>query len=118
MIKRLSLLLASLLTMGVVAAAQERTEELAASGRKFALSVCGNCHLVEKGQKPPILKPPAPAFAALASRGTYDEQKLRRFLSGPHANYGRSQKMPNPQLADFEVDEVVAYFLQLKARSR
>ncbi|QGM44444.1 hypothetical protein [Methylocystis heyeri] len=118
MIQRLSLLLASLLSVAGAAAAQERTEELAASGRKLALSVCGNCHVVEKGQKPPILKPPAPAFASLVARGGFDEQKLRNFLSSPHANYGRWRKMPNPRLADFEVDEIVVYFNEMKARAR
>jgi hypothetical protein len=33
----------------------------------------------------------------------------------PHGNLGTSAKMPNPQLADFQIDKVVAYLLSLKS---
>ena len=42
------------------------------------------------------------------------ETSLRKLLSTPHGNLGRAKKMPNPQLADFQIDKVVAYLLSLK----
>jgi mono/diheme cytochrome c family protein len=110
----LSTLSLGFILFACAAAAQEAQEELAASGRDFALKVCANCHIVEKGQKPPLLKPPAPAFSSILERRDVDEAWLRSFLTSRHANLGRSGKMPNPQLADFEIDKTVAYLLQRK----
>ena len=98
------------------AAAQEKPADPAA-GREFALKVCGNCHVVEKGQAP-ILRPPAPSFSSIVARRDFDEAQLRRFLSTPHGNLGRARKMPNPELADFEIDKVAAYLAQLKSGRR
>jgi len=109
--------LAGLLLANSAVLAQEAKEDLAASGRDFAIKVCGNCHTVEKGQAP-ILKPPAPSFASIVARREFDEAWLRAFLSSPHGNLGRSGKMPNPQLAEFQIDKIVAYFQQLKARPK
>ncbi len=113
-----SLLLALMLVCGVAsgAKAQDSESELVASGHDFELKVCAACHVVAKDQKsPPILKPPAPSFAAILKRGDVSEASLRKLLSTPHGNLGRSAKMPNPQLADFQIDKIVAYLLHLKA---
>ena len=99
------------------AAAQEEPADPAAEGRDFALKVCGNCHIVEKGRAP-ILRPPAPSFSSIVERRDFDEAKLRRLLSTPHGNLGRAREMPNPELADFEIDKVAAYFAQLKSGRR
>jgi mono/diheme cytochrome c family protein len=86
-------------------------DDLAPAGRAFALQVCAACHVVAKDQQSaPILKPPAPSFAAIVRRPKTTEAFLRAFLGAPHG------KMPNPQLADFQIDEVVAYMLSLKQR--
>ncbi|HXY59122.1 MAG TPA: c-type cytochrome [Methylocystis sp.] len=95
------------------AAAREKPEDLAAAGRDFALKVCGNCHVVEKGQTP-ILRPPAPSFSSIVKRQDFSEAWLRQFLSAPHGNLGGAGKMPNPRLADFEIDKVAAYLAELK----
>lgn len=80
-----------------------------AAGHKFALQVCAACHVVAKDQTTrPILKPPAPSFSVIARRPSVTEAFLRGFLRTPHG------KMPNPELADFQIDEVVAYMLSLK----
>jgi len=111
---KLSLLSLALLLLARPVAAQDSQAELAASGRDFALKVCGNCHVVEKGQTAPILKPPAPSFASIVKRRGVNEPWLRQFLSSHLENLGRAEKMPNPQLADFEIDKIVAYILQMK----
>jgi len=94
--------------------AAERQKDPAVAGRDLALAVCGNCHIVEKNRIEPLLKVPAPSFSSVVARREVDEAWLRAFLSKPHGNGGRAQKMPNPRLADFEIDEIVAYFQQLK----
>jgi mono/diheme cytochrome c family protein len=116
--KTASLLLAIMLACGAapLARAQDGQSDLAASGHDFALKVCAACHVVATDQiSPPILKPPAPSFAAIVKHGDVSEASLRKLLSTPHGNLGRSAKMPNPQLADFQIDKVVAYLLSLKS---
>lgn len=84
---------------------------LVAAGHDFALQACAACHVAAKDQaSKPILKPPAPSFLSIAGRQTTTEVSLRQFLSKPHG------KMPNPELANFEIDEVVAYLLSLKPK--
>ena len=107
-----------LLTLGG-SLAEEPQKDLAAAGHEFALEVCGNCHIVEKGQQPaPVLRPPAASFSSLVARHEVNEAWLRVFLSKPHGNMGRAQKMPNPQLADFQIDKIVAYFQRRRERLR
>jgi len=115
--KTASLLFATMLACGAAwpAWAQESQSDLAASGHDFALKVCAACHVVAADQvSPPILKPPAPSFLALVRHRDVSEASLRKLLSAPHGNLGRSAKMPNPQLAEFQIDKVVAYLLSLK----
>jgi mono/diheme cytochrome c family protein len=111
--------LAVILLAQGAALAEEPGKNYAAQGHAFALQVCGNCHVVEKGQHPPlVLKHPASSFSAIIARGEANEAWLRAFLSKSHGNVGRAQKMPNPQLADFEIDKIVAYFRQLKKEKK
>ncbi len=85
-------------------------------GRKFALMVCGACHVVaEKSNEVPVRRPPGPSFVALAQRPSLTEQWLREFLGSNHRNIGPAEAMPNPRLADYQIDEVVAYVMSLKA---
>ncbi|WP_330083411.1 cytochrome c [Methylocystis iwaonis] len=81
------------------------------AGHKFALQVCAACHVAAKDQTTrPILKPPAPSFLRIMRRPSVTEAFLRGFLRTPHG------KMPNPELADFQIDEVVAYMLSLEQK--
>lgn len=96
-----------------------RAEDEISAGRAFALRVCSACHVVAENQRfAPILKPPAPSFFVIARRADLSEGFLREFLSVPHGNKGKSSKMPNPQLVQYQIDEVVAYLLSLKSGSR
>ncbi|MGA8171489.1 MAG: c-type cytochrome [Methylocystis sp.] len=116
--KTTSLLLVLTLAGGApsLAWAQDGQAELAASGHDFALKVCAACHVVAKDQtSPPILRPPAPSFLALVKHRDMSEASLRKLLGAPHGNLGRARKMPNPRLADFQIDKVVAYVLGLKS---
>jgi mono/diheme cytochrome c family protein len=117
--KRIARLLFALTLAGGAASparAQEGQGDLVAAGHDFALKVCAACHVVAADQtSPPLLKPPAPSFLALARHGNLSEASLRKLLSTPHGNLGRGAKMPNPQLVDFQIDKVVAYILSLKS---
>ncbi len=112
--KQAAYLIASIAASGV-ANAQEAKGDAVAAGREFALKVCAACHVVAKDQQtPPMLKPPAPNFLKIVNNHGFSEQSLRQLLSSPHGNLGKNGKMPNPQLAEYQIDEVAAYLRELK----
>jgi mono/diheme cytochrome c family protein len=87
-----------------------------AAGRTFAERVCGACHVVtQQRDELPVLAPPGPSFAVLAQRPALTEQSLREFLGSNHRNLGPAEAMPNPRLVDYQINEIVAYFMSLKA---
>ena len=111
-------LLVTLAASGVASAGEAKRDPVAA-GHDFALKVCAACHVVGPDQKsPPILKPPAPSFASIAKSSTTSQESLRKLLSSPHGNLGKKGKMPNPMLADYQIDEVIAYLLDLQKAAR
>ena len=92
------------------------TDDQIAAGRKFAHRVCGACHVVaQQRDELPVLAPPGPSFAVLAQRPLLTEQSLREFLGSNHRRMGPHEAMPNPRLADYQIDEIVAFFMTLKA---
>ena len=97
--------------------AQEATPDQVEVGRKFAAMVCANCHVTAPDkQTTPILNPPAPSFMVLAKQASLTEAYLRQLLTSKHNDLGPRAKMPNPQLADYQINEVIAYFMSLKKR--
>lgn len=88
--------------------------DLVSTGRDFAELVCGSCHVVSDKYKVPILRNPGPSFAAIAARTSTTDASLRDYLQSAHREMGRSGRMPNPRLQDYEIDEVVAYILSLR----
>jgi mono/diheme cytochrome c family protein len=87
-----------------------------AAGREFAHRVCGACHVVtQQGDELPVLSPPGPSFAVLAQRPQLTEPALRDFLASNHGGMGPHEAMPNPRLADYQIDEIVAFMMSLKA---
>jgi mono/diheme cytochrome c family protein len=87
-----------------------------AAGREFAERVCGACHVVtQQRDELPVLAPPGPSFAVLAQRPALTEQSLREFLGSNHRNLGPAEAMPNPRLVDYQINEIVTYFMSLKA---
>ena len=92
------------------------SEEAAASqGHRLALLVCAACHVVATDQEaPPILRTPGPSFDAIANKPGTTGDSLRVFLSTTHAKIATPTGMPNPQLADYQVAEVISYILSLR----
>jgi mono/diheme cytochrome c family protein len=108
--------LAMFASLASPAQAQGPSDDQAAAGRKFAERVCGACHAVTgQSDEVPLLALPAPSFAALAQRPAWTERSLREYLGSNQHYLGPAQAMPNPRLADYQIDEIVAYFMTLKA---
>ncbi len=108
----LALMLACLAT---AVQAQPASPDQIAEGQKFAERVCGACHVVTNDPNEiPIRRPPGPSFAELAKWPKLTEQSLRQLLTSNHHDLGATGAMPNPRLADYQIDRVVAYLLSLK----
>lgn len=91
--------------------------DLISRGRNFAELVCGACHVVSDSKQTPILRDPGPPFVQIARRTSTTEDSLRTYLDTKHPDMGPSERMPNPRLADYQIDEVIAYILSLRNHS-
>ena len=112
------LTLTLMLSAVLASAAQAETPNSAvvAAGRDFAQRVCGACHIVTPQRaEPPVLSPPAPSLAELAQRPLLTEQALREFFASNHGTVGPREAMPNPRLVDYQIEEIVAFMMSLKA---
>lgn len=86
-----------------------------AAGHHLAAVVCAVCHLAAADQSAlPLLHPPAPSFASIAQRKDINADSLKTFLITTHRDLQTQKGMPNPDLADFQVKEVIAYILSLR----
>jgi len=111
-----SLLLVGAWSTGATVALSE--EETVSRGRHFALLVCAACHVVATDQEaPPILSTPGPSFDAIANRPETTVASLRAFLTTTHAKITIPTGMPNPQLVDYQIDEVISYILSLRHKN-
>jgi len=86
-----------------------------AKGHYLAVMVCSICHVAAPDQEhPPMMKPPAPPFAEIAQRPDVTEASLTKFIATTHRGLDHPAGMPNPDLADYQIKEVVAYILSLR----
>jgi mono/diheme cytochrome c family protein len=110
----------SLVLLGASLAANAQSvsdEATVVKGRAFALLVCSACHVVASGQQfAPTLRNPGPAFDAIANKPTTTAESLRTFLTTTHTTMSTPYTMPNPQLADYQINEVISYILSLQNR--
>jgi mono/diheme cytochrome c family protein len=97
------------------ASAQEPTAtDEVREGKRLAILICGNCHVVVRDQLlHPILDPPAPSFDTIAQRGTMMPDSLRTFLATTHRDGSNPTGMPNPRLLPDQIERVTAYILSL-----
>jgi hypothetical protein len=91
-----------------------------AEGRALAQNICGACHVVSENSNEarPIARFPAPSFAELARRSSFTQEGLRGLLSSGHRFLGPNQGMPNPRLAQYQIDEIIALFETLRVGGR
>jgi hypothetical protein len=67
-------------------------------GRKVALMVCANCHVVAPDQpSKPILTPPAQSFETIAQDERVTVESVEKFLTTTHRGLDEPQGMPNPE---------------------
>ena len=84
-------------------------------GHELAIAVCANCHVAAPDQlERPILRPPAPSFAAIAARKTTTADSVEAFLTTTHKGLDNPKGMPNPMLLDSQVKQVAAYLMSLR----
>jgi mono/diheme cytochrome c family protein len=93
--------------------AQPDAEGDVQKGHQLAAAICAICHVAAADQPyPPIMKPPAPSFASIAQRT--DAEALTKFIATTHRGLDTPKGMPNPELMDYQVKQVVAYILSLR----
>jgi cytochrome c2 len=80
-------------------------------GGALAQRWCRECHAIGRDEKERVYTE-VPTFAEIAQLPSTTEVSLRAFLQTPHPN------MPNIKLAPGEIDELVAYILDLKQKPR
>jgi len=77
--------------------------------------LCNQCHVAARDQaQAPTLDPPAPSFESIAQQKDTSAESLAHFLTTTHQGLNNPKGMPNPELADFQVNEIVAYILSLR----
>jgi mono/diheme cytochrome c family protein len=115
-IRKSAIVLVALMS-GLASGAQAQpSADRIAAGRDLARRVCGSCHVVmQQRDELPVLVPPGPSFAVLAQRPLLTEAWLREFLGSNHRSMGPHEAMPNPRLADYQIDAIVAFMMSLKA---
>ena len=75
------------------------------AGNALAQTWCRSCHVVDQRGGGTDTVPP---FSVIASDPTLTADRLRAFLANPR------HPMPNPQLANSEIEDLVAYIQSLK----
>jgi mono/diheme cytochrome c family protein len=106
---------AMLVVSSAVGQSRDTAADEVSKGHHLALMVCSICHVAAADQEnTPMLHPPGPSFESIAQRKDVDAVSLENFLNTTHRNLASQKGMPNPQLMEFQVKEVVAYLLSLR----
>jgi mono/diheme cytochrome c family protein len=101
-------------TRGQGQARSTPNEEDVQKGHTLAIGICAICHVAAPDQpNQPLLRPPAPSFASIVRQKTFDAESLTRFMKTTHRGLDNPQGMPNPDLMDYQIKQIVAYFLSL-----
>jgi mono/diheme cytochrome c family protein len=116
-------LVTALMLSCVATAAQSASSSVPdpAVGRSFAQRTCGYCHMVteDQGFAPLVSKfrdqqPQGPNFSAIAANPRNTEERLRTFLMTTHKSVGKDEGMPNPLLANHQIDNIVSFIISLR----
>jgi len=84
-------------------------------GHYLAVRVCAVCHVAAPDQtNKPLLNPPASSFAAIMQRKDVTADWLENFIATTHRGLDNPKGMPNPDLAAYQVKQVVAYMMSLR----
>jgi mono/diheme cytochrome c family protein len=100
---------------GSVLAQQTSVPDDVQEGKRLAVLICANCHIVARDQSvQPILQPPAPSFETIAQRRSSNVNSIREFLVNTHRDISNPQGMPNSRLQEYEIPPLTAYLLSLR----
>jgi mono/diheme cytochrome c family protein len=103
-----------LLASGLAWGQDNKTAEDIRQGHRLASELCSICHVATPDQATlPIMHPPAPPFATIVRRKDFSAEWLTNFLNTTHRGLDEPTGMPNPDLADFQTKEIVAYLMSL-----
>ena len=92
-------------------------ETSVANGRTFAVEFCAPCHVVTANQRTPtIYRGSTPSFAQIANRTTTTAASLRNFVRTTHPTVTRPLDMPELEVTDYQLDEIIRYILSLRTR--
>ncbi len=84
-------------------------------GHRLAVTVCAICHVAAPDQRfLPEIATPAPSFASIVQRKDFNADWLTHFMTTTHRGLDSPTGMPNPELMDYQIEEIVAYMLSLK----
>ncbi len=84
-------------------------------GHRLAVTICAICHVAAPDQRfPPVSASDAPSFASIVQRKEFNADWLTHFMTSTHRGLDRPAGMPNPELMDYQIREIVAYMLSLK----
>jgi mono/diheme cytochrome c family protein len=87
-------------------------------GHALAISLCGICHVAAPDQPyKPKMKPSVPSCFDY-SKKKFDAQSLTGFLVTTHRGLDNPRGMPNLNLTDVQIKQIVAYFLSLQSQPR
>jgi mono/diheme cytochrome c family protein len=106
---RLGLIFSATLALATGALAADRVD--VTRGAELAQRWCAECHAIGRDEKERLYAE-VPTFSEILQLPSTTEVSLRAFLQTPHP------KMPNIKLAPAEIDELVAYILDLKEKPR
>jgi len=84
-------------------------------GHRLAVTLCGVCHVAAPDQRfAPELVSPAPSFASIVRRKEFNADSLMHFMTTTHRGLDNPAGMPNPELMDYQIKEIVAYMASLR----
>jgi mono/diheme cytochrome c family protein len=109
-----ALLLAFLLQPHLAWGQEAGTAEDIRQGHRLASELCSICHVATPDQATlPMMHPPAPPFATILQRKDLTAEWLTNYLKTTHRGLDVPKGMPNPDLADFQIRQIVAYLMSM-----
>lgn len=100
----------------VVSFAQQSQNDTS-TGRDFSVEFCAACHVVTSTQRAPTIYHGAtPSFAQIANKPTSTAASLRQFVRTTHATITRPLDMPELEVTDYQLDEIIRYILSLRRK--
>jgi mono/diheme cytochrome c family protein len=109
-----ALLLGYLLQPGLAWSQDTGSAQDIRQGHHIASVLCSLCHVATPDQATlPIRHPPARPFASILQRKDLTAEWLANFLKTTHGGLNEPDGMPNPDLTDFQIKQIVAYLMSL-----